>query len=118
FDSRYRFAEVSRWVIAAEHRGRITSRTVYLKCWEVAAELGFDYVVSEAKYKAKALHKRIGFQEYSAPYHDPDMHIQGDPENAPNAIVMRAKVSSLINKHSGLKKALPENAASRLAQVM
>lgn len=108
FDPRYTHAEVSRWVVAAEHRGRITSREVYRKCWEVAAELGYDYVVSEAKYKALALHKRIGFQEFSAPFHDPDMHAEGDAPGLANAVIMRANVDTLIAKHGGKIQRAPK----------
>lgn len=100
FDNRFIHAEVSRWVVAKDHRGKMLSTSSYKQCWETAEELGYDFVVSEARYAARSLHKRIGFKEYSEAFYDPDMSVAGDVDNQPNAIIMRAKVSDLVAKNS------------------
>ena len=93
------YAEVSRWVISRNYRGKVMTGEALRQCWQNAALLELDHVFTETRYKVRRLHERLGFRPYSKPFYDPDMAIPGE-QQTPNAIIMHASLESLLDKHS------------------
>lgn len=92
------YGEISRLAILPEYRGKTIGFSTYAVCWELGRKLGLDYFVAEARYEIRALHKRLGFKEFSKPFHDPCLQAEGDAPLKANAVVMIADVKVLCKK--------------------
>lgn len=105
------YGEISRFAILPAYRGSVLGAHAYNTCWNLCSQLGLEYVVAEARYEIRFLHKRLGFKEFGEPFYDPDLQTADAPLAAANAILMIARVRDLVHKKQSQSYSCPVSAA-------